>query len=118
MKVRDGQTKWALKQLLYRHVPKGLVDRPKMGFGVPIGAWLRGPLRDWAEDLLDPVRMRNQGYLRPEPVMRKWKEHIAGKRNWQYHLWDVLMFQSWLLHTSTVSPLSRLRANSEYQGAT
>lgn len=95
-KSRDGVDKWILKQLLYKYVPKKLVDQPKRGFTVPIGAWLRGPLRDWADALLSRERLKRDGYLNPEIVIHKWKEHISGERNWQYLLWDVLMFQAWL----------------------
>jgi asparagine synthase (glutamine-hydrolysing) len=98
LKSQHGHAKWALRELLYRYVPKALIDRPKMGFGVPIAQWLRGPLRDWAEDLLDPVRMKNEDLLNPEPIQYKWREHLTGKSDWAYHLWDVLMFQAWLRH--------------------
>lgn len=97
MKVRaEREGKWLLRQVLYRYVPKYLVERPKMGFGMPLDAWLRGSLRDWAEALLDESRLRREGYLNPGPVREKWREHLSGRRNWQYWLWNVLMFQAWL----------------------
>jgi len=96
MKIKNGQGKWLLRQLLHKHVPKELVERPKMGFGVPIDTWLRGSLRDWAESLLEPSRLRREGFFNTDEVRKKWEEHILGKRDWQYQLWDILMFQAWL----------------------
>ena len=95
-KIRRGATKWPLRQILYKYVPKNLIERPKMGFGVPLGAWLRGPLREWGESLIDKNKIKNEGFFKPEIIERKWLEHQTGTRNWQYQLWGVLMFQAWL----------------------
>lgn len=97
-KLREGQTKWCLRQVLYRHVPRQLLERTKMGFAVPVAAWLRGPLRDWAEQLLDPVLLQQQGILNVEYIRQLWHEHLSGNRNWHSQLWNVLMFQAWLAH--------------------
>lgn len=96
LKVRDGKTKWLLRQVLYRHVPKELIERPKMGFGIPLDRWLRGPLMEWAEVLLDEKRLRNEGFFNPTLVRNKWHEHKSGAQNWAPHLWSILMFQAWL----------------------
>lgn len=95
-KLKDGISKWPLRQILYKYVPQKIIDRPKMGFSVPLGSWLSGPLRNWAEELLNESRLYQEGYLNATLVRQRWKEHLSGKRNWQYHLWNVLMFQSWL----------------------
>lgn len=95
LKLRDGQGKWLLRQVLYKHVPRDLIERPKTGFAIPVDAWLRGPLRDWAEDLLAESRLESQGLFDSSLVRRCWREHLNRRGNWSYHLWDVLMFQAW-----------------------
>jgi asparagine synthase (glutamine-hydrolysing) len=100
-KLREGQTKWPLRQVLYRHIPRELIERPKMGFGVPLHDWLRGPLRVWAEELLDEARLAREGYFHPAPIRQIWAEHLSGRRNWMAQLWNVLMFQAWLEASDT-----------------
>jgi asparagine synthase (glutamine-hydrolysing) len=95
MRVRDGQSKWLLREVLARHVPKDLFERPKMGFGIPIGEWLRGPLREWVEDLLDPAKLEQDGLLNAAPIQAAWAAHLSGRTNNEVQLWTVLMFQAW-----------------------
>jgi len=95
-KVVDGQGKAPLRKLLGRRLPNEMFERPKTGFGIPLGEWLRGPLRDWAEELLDADRLKREGWLHPDPIRKKWAEHLSGAISWEYLLWDVLMFQAWL----------------------
>ena len=97
-KVRNGETKWILKELLKQYLPVEIFQRPKMGFAVPVGQWLRGPLKEWADDLLNQTRLKNEGFFNPKVISKKWNEHIDGTHNWDYHLWDILMFQAWLLN--------------------
>ncbi|MEQ8661356.1 MAG: asparagine synthase C-terminal domain-containing protein, partial [Gammaproteobacteria bacterium] len=94
-KVRHGDGKWVLREVLARHVPRALFERPKMGFGVPIGEWLRGPLREWAEHLLDARRLREGGVFDPVPIRAAWRAHLRGGENLQYLLWGILMFEAW-----------------------
>lgn len=96
--VRNGEGKWLLRQVLYRYVPRELIERPKMGFGVPIDSWLRGPLKEWAAELIDPDRLRREGFLQPGPITEAWKQHQSGATNNAHLLWGVLMFQAWLEH--------------------
>jgi asparagine synthase (glutamine-hydrolysing) len=95
MKIRNGQGKWALRQVLYKHVPREIIERPKAGFAIPIGIWLRGPLRDWAENLLSHERLGKDGFFDPDIVYQTWLEHLSGRRDWTSRLWAILMFQAW-----------------------
>jgi len=96
LKVRNGEGKWILRQLLDRYLPRQLVERSKMGFELPIGQWLRGPLREWAENLLDEEHLRLEGFFNPAPIRQNWQEHLSGNRDWQSCLWGILMFEAWL----------------------
>jgi asparagine synthase (glutamine-hydrolysing) len=95
MKLRDGTGKWLVRQLLYKYVPKRLIERPKAGFSVPIGVWLRGPLRSWAEALLDQNRLKQENILHIEPILKLWEEHLNGEYDHANKLWSILMFQLW-----------------------
>jgi len=95
LKIRNGRRKWLLREVLHRYIPPEIMNRPKMGFSMPIHEWLRGPLRDWAESLLEESRLTREGFFHPKQVRQKWSEHLSGERNWKYLMWDVLMFQAW-----------------------
>jgi asparagine synthase (glutamine-hydrolysing) len=99
-RVRNGQGKWVLRELLRRSLPDHLIDRPKMGFGVPVGQWLRGPLRSWADELLDPALVKEQGLLDPVTVERRWTTHREGRADLTFQVWSLLMFQAWLVKES------------------
>ena len=93
--IKNSTGKFILRNILGKHVPKNLFERPKMGFGAPIETWLRGPLREWADSLINSKNLIEDGIFKPEIIRSRWNEHLSGKKNWEYHLWDVLMFQSW-----------------------
>ena len=102
LKYRDGKAKWLLREVLHRYVPRELMERPKMGFGVPIDTWLCGSLREWAEELLNEKKLREEGFFDPVPIRKMWQEHVTGQRRWHYYLWDVLMFQAWLVNSKSL----------------
>jgi asparagine synthase (glutamine-hydrolysing) len=104
IKCRNGIGKWPLKQILYKYVPAHIVDRPKMGFGVPMEHWLRGPLKDWAEELLAEDRLKRDGLFDPAPIRAQWKLHLSGRKDRHYGLWTILMFQAWRDHTRSLTP--------------
>jgi asparagine synthase (glutamine-hydrolysing) len=104
LKIRDGQGKWLLRQVLYKYVPRELIERPKTGFDVPIGEWLRGPLRGWAESLLSEARLREEGFFDASVIRKRWAQHLSGRRDWQQALWNILMFQAWFQAESQPQP--------------
>jgi len=95
-KINNGETKWPIRQVLYKYVPKELIERPKAGFAIPVGQWIRGPLREWADDLLNETRMQHEGYLNPKLVQKLWRQHLSGSHDWTPRLWAILMFQAWI----------------------
>jgi asparagine synthase (glutamine-hydrolysing) len=107
MKLRGGQTKWSLRQVLFRYVPRGLIDRLKMGFGLPIEQWLSGPLRNWAQDLLVPDALRAEGPLDVGAVLSLWDVHLSGRRRWHHRLWTVLMFKAWHVYSKKLAPMGK-----------
>ena len=96
MKIKNGEGKWPVRQVLYKYVPRELIERPKAGFAVPVGQWIRGPLREWASDLLDETRIQREGYFNPKLVKELWEQHLSGRHDWTPRLWAILMFQAWL----------------------
>jgi asparagine synthase (glutamine-hydrolysing) len=96
MKLRNNQGKWALRKILYKYVPRELIERLKQGFGVPLAEWLRGPLREWAEELISEELLRREDYFNPAPIRSKWLGHLSGMQNWEHSLWALLIFQAWL----------------------
>ena len=96
MKIRHGSSKWILRQVLYRHLPQELMERPKMGFAVPVGKWIRGPMKEWAKELIDNKRIEQERYFNAQAVVEMWQQHLSGKFNRTHELWNILMFQSWL----------------------
>ena len=110
-KVRNGSGKWLLRKVLHKYVPPALVERPKAGFAIPLDSWVRGPLREWAEELISERRLREEGLFRPVAIRRKWREHLSGTRNWIAPLWSVLMFQAWNQQPKLAAP-SAYRRNT------
>jgi asparagine synthase (glutamine-hydrolysing) len=96
MQIRNGTGKSVLRNILYKHVPKELIERPKAGFGIPLGSWLRGPLRSWVEELINTNRLESEGYLDSALVDKIWREHLSGQRDWSFRIWSVVIFQQWL----------------------
>ena len=103
MKCNGGLGKLIVRDVLYRYVPKELIERPKAGFAIPVAQWIRGPLKKWAEELIDPSRLQEEGFFDPQVIHRKWEMHQSGSRNWQNDLWAILMFQRWLEHSEIKS---------------
>ena len=96
MKIKNSQGKWLVRQVLYKYVPKRLIERPKAGFAMPVGQWIRGPMREWANALLNDSRIQHEGYFNHIMVSSMWREHLNGSHDWSSRLWAILMFQSWL----------------------
>ncbi|HKE95277.1 MAG TPA: asparagine synthase C-terminal domain-containing protein, partial [Povalibacter sp.] len=109
LKLRDRQQKWILRQLLRRYLPDTLIKLPKVGFGAPVRDWLHGPLRPWAQQLLEPARIARDGYLLPGPITGLWTEYLGGQHKWHTHLWNVLMFQAWLEWASQLAVSRKVR---------